>query len=48
MRNTEQGMDLMRQLITDIEGAGTVESQPRLVGRNIGMLLAPVGQKGSR
>ena len=45
VRNKEIGMELMNKIGKDIEDVGTMESAPRLVGRNVGMYLAPISQK---
>ena len=45
MKNTDKGMDLMVRIGDDITEVGSVESTPRLIGRNIHMLLAPISHK---
>ena len=45
VRNKDQGMVLMMKVLGDIEDIGSAESQPKLVGRNIGMYLAPISTK---
>ena len=45
VRNKDIGVELMNRIGKEIEEVGTVESQPRLVGRNVGMYLAPISQK---
>ena len=45
MRNKDQGLDLMKRIGEDIGDLGTMESAPRLVGRNMGMHLAPISSK---
>ena len=45
MRNTEHGMKFMINLGKEIQDVGNIESNPRLIGRNIGMLLIPISQK---
>ena len=45
VRNKEIGVELMNKVGKEIEDLGTVESQPRLIGRNVGMYLAPISQK---
>ena len=45
VRNKDMGVELMNRVGKEIEEVGTVESQPRLVGRNVGMYLAPISQK---
>jgi translation initiation factor IF-3 len=37
----EKGMELMKQIIVDIADLATVENPPRMVGRNLSMLLSP-------
>ena len=45
MRNKELGLDLMTRVGKDVEDVATIESAPRLVGRNVGMFLAPLSKK---
>ena len=45
MRNKDIGIELMKKIEVDIQGVGVTESAPRMVGRNVGMYLAPVSQK---
>ena len=45
MKNTEKGMELMSRIGDDIVDVGSVEARPRLIGRNIHMLLAPISHK---
>jgi translation initiation factor IF-3 len=37
----EKGMELMKQVIVDIGEFATIENPPRMVGRNLSMLLSP-------
>ncbi len=45
MRNKQKGMELMERIADEIQEIGTLDSRPRLVGRNIGMYLAPISHK---
>ena len=45
MKNKDKGMDLMEHVKNDIERYGVVDSEPRMVGRNIGMHVVPISRK---
>ncbi len=45
LRNTEKGMELMEQVKSDITSLGVVDSQPKMVGRNISMHIVPISHK---
>jgi translation initiation factor IF-3 len=42
MSHTELGQHLLQQLAEELEGLGVVETQPKLDGRNMQMIMAPV------
>ncbi|MDI6872932.1 translation initiation factor IF-3 [Candidatus Solincola sp.] len=42
MTHTEKGLGLLQQLAEEVSELGTVESEPKLEGRNMQMILAPV------
>mgnify|MGYP000493859750 CR=1 FL=1 len=42
MSHTELGLNLLRKLAEEVAELGTVESEPKLEGRNMQMVLAPV------
>jgi translation initiation factor IF-3 len=42
MSHTEQGRNLLAQLAEELEELGTVESNPKLEGRNMQMIMAPL------
>lgn len=42
MSHTELGLNLLRRLAEEVSELGTVESEPKLDGRNMQMILAPV------
>lgn len=42
MSHTDRGMELLRQLAEEVSELATVESEPKLEGRNMQMILAPV------
>ncbi|WP_350340607.1 translation initiation factor IF-3 [Candidatus Solincola tengchongensis] len=42
MTHTEKGLELLQQLAEEVAELGTVESEPKLEGRNMQMILAPV------
>lgn len=42
MSHTERGLELLRQLAEEVAELGAVESEPKLEGRNMQMVLAPV------
>ncbi len=42
MTHTERGMELLQQLAEELSELGTVESEPKLEGRNMQMILTPV------
>ena len=41
MAHPEQGLNVLERLSADLKDVATVESQPKLEGRNMIMLLAP-------
>ncbi len=45
MAHTELGSKLLVRLEEDLEGLATAENQPRLDGRNMHMMFAPVAKK---
>ncbi|MBC7254164.1 MAG: translation initiation factor IF-3 [Actinobacteria bacterium] len=42
MTHTEKGLELLRQLAEEVSELGSVESEPKLEGRNMQMILTPV------
>ena len=42
MAHPEQGLNVLERLSADLKDVATVESQPKLEGRNMLMLLAPI------
>ncbi len=42
LTHTEKGLELLQQLAEEVAELGTVESEPKLEGRNMQMILAPV------
>jgi translation initiation factor IF-3 len=42
MAHPERGMDILDRLAEDLADLGTVEAQPKLEGRNMFMMMAPV------
>jgi len=42
MTHTEKGLELLQQLAEEVSELGSVESEPRLEGRNMQMILTPV------
>ena len=42
MSHKELGRNLLQQLAEELEELGTVESMPKLDGRNMQMIMAPV------
>ena len=42
MAHPEQGLNVLERLAEDLKPYATVESQPKLEGRNMLMLLAPI------
>ncbi|KXU35693.1 translation initiation factor IF-3 [Cephaloticoccus capnophilus] len=42
MARTELGFDVIRRAIADLEGMGHPDSEPRLIGRNINMMITPL------
>ncbi len=42
MAHTEVGFDTMRRAIKDLDHMATADNQPRLVGRNINVMLSPL------
>lgn len=42
MSHTDRGTELLRQLAEEVSELATVESEPKLEGRNMQMILAPV------
>ncbi len=42
MSHTDLGMSLLQNLAEELSELGTVESQPKLEGRNMQMILAPL------
>ena len=45
MKNKEKGMALMERVRDHINDIGVVDSEPRLVGRNISMQIVPLSNK---
>lgn len=43
--HTELGLDRLKRIKEDVKEYGTVEQQPRLEGRSMTMLVAPLAQK---
>lgn len=48
MAHTEIGFTLIKEVITDLEEFGTVESPPKLFGRILQLVLAPGGKKKTK
>ena len=46
--HTELGMGMLKRVAEELKDAATVESSPRLEGRNMSMMIAPVQQKGAQ
>ncbi len=42
MAHTEVGFDTMRRAIKDMDHMATADNEPKLVGRNIGVMLSPL------
>jgi len=42
MARTELGFDVIRRALTELEGMGHPDSEPRLIGRNINMMITPL------
>jgi len=42
MARTELGFDVMRRAVAELEGMGHPDSEPRLIGRNINMMITPL------
>ncbi len=42
MAHTEIGFDVMKRAITELAGMGNPDAQPKLVGRNINVMLTPL------
>ena len=47
MTHPEQGLDILERLTEDLKDIATVENKPKLEGRNMHMLFAPIKKKGS-
>ncbi|WP_341539409.1 translation initiation factor IF-3 [Reinekea marinisedimentorum] len=45
MAHQELGMELLKRVETDLEDYGTVEQRPKMEGRQLTMVLAPVKKK---
>lgn len=45
MSHTEMGLNLLQRLAEEVAELGTVETEPKLDGRNMQMVLAPVNLK---
>ena len=45
MAHTELGMELMHKLVEELKEYSVIESEPKLMGRNIGMMLNPLVKK---
>ncbi len=41
MARRDRGMELMQNVVDDLNTLATVENEPRMVGKNVSMLLAP-------
>lgn len=48
MAHPEIGLNMLEKLAEDLKDVATVESQPKLEGRNMHMLLAPVRTKAAK
>lgn len=46
--HTELGMGMLKRVADELKDAAAIESGPRLEGRNMSMLIAPVQQKASQ
>lgn len=44
----ELGQELLRRVVDDLKGVGAVEQFPRLEGKTLTMLIAPLHRKGQR
>jgi len=42
MARPEQGLAILQRLAADLEGLATIEAQPKLEGRNMHMMIAPL------
>ncbi|MDO5044435.1 MAG: translation initiation factor IF-3 [Coriobacteriia bacterium] len=45
MAHPEQGIQVLDKLATDLEDLAVIESQPKLEGRNMHMMIAPLREK---
>jgi translation initiation factor IF-3 len=45
--HTELGMGMLKRVAEELKDAAVIESNPRLEGRNMSMLIAPVQQKAA-
>ena len=45
MAHPEQGLNILQKLAEDLADQAVIEAQPKLEGRNMFMLLAPLGKK---
>ena len=41
MSYVDLGTEVLKRAISDLEGVGKVESEPKLEGRQMGMMMAP-------
>jgi translation initiation factor IF-3 len=48
MAHPEQGLNILEKLAADLSGLAAIENQPRLEGRNMFMLIAPLKKKEPR
>ncbi|PTX97802.1 translation initiation factor IF-3 [Opitutus sp. ER46] len=42
MAHTEIGFNVMKRAVADLAGMGTADSEPKLIGRNINVMLTPL------
>jgi translation initiation factor IF-3 len=42
MAHTEIGFDVMKRAVADLAGMGHPDSEPKLIGRNINVMLTPL------
>ena len=48
MAHPEQGLNILERLADDLHDVAVVESQPKLEGRNMHMLLAPISKEAAK
>ena len=48
MARPEQGLAILQRLAADLEGLATIEAQPKLEGRNMHMMIAPLKKQAAK